>query len=591
MMKLIARLQPMGRALMLPIAVLPVAALLLRLGQDDMFNLPAMAAAGQAIFDNLGILFAIGVAVGLAKENHGAAGLAAVVGYVVATQGAKALIDLPVEEIVKLVRGLDAAELIAASPEVRGLATGAAEARIISIVSVPVGLLSGLFAGWAFNRYGDIRLPAYLAFFGGRRFIPIMSGLGGVVMAFAIGYGWSDVKHGMDEASAAVLGSQEYGLFTYGVLNRALIVTGLHHIINNLAWFNLGEYQGATGDLKRFFAGDPSAGAFMSGFFPVMMFGLPGACLAMYRTALPEKRAAVGGLLLSMALTSFLTGVTEPIEFAFMFLAPVLYGVHALLTGLAMVLMHVLDVHLGFGFSAGLFDYVLNYKLSTNPLLLLPVGLGYFALYFVLFRWFILRFDLKTLGRERDEVGAPAMQAGEGGAALDWIRALGSAGNLRAVEACTTRLRLTVVDQARLDEPALKSLGSRGVLKMADGAVQVVVGPIADQLAADIRSALRGRTPMPSEPRRATGALPPSARANRGDAPALLAALGGAANVAAIEVRSTRMVITVKNSSLVNDAGLGAAGFRGVARVGAAHWHVIVGPDAPQVAAALQAPL
>ena len=217
------------------------------------------------------------------------------------------------------------------------------------------------------------------------------------------------------------------------MLNRVLIVTGLHHIINNIAWFLLGDYNGVTGDLKRFFAGDPSAGAFMSGFFPVMMFGLPGACLAMYRTATPARRAAVGGLLLSMALTSFLTGVTEPIEFAFMFLAPVLYAIHAVLTGLAMVLMHALDVHLGFGFSAGLFDYVLNYSLATRPLLLIPIGLGYFALYYGLFRYCIVRFDLKTLGREARRRGGCRGRRRIGAAtpALGWIRALGQAANLR----------------------------------------------------------------------------------------------------------------------------------------------------------------
>ena len=196
------------------------------------------------------------------------------------------------------------------------------------------------------------------------------------------------------------------------MLNRVLIVTGLHHIINNIAWFLLGDYHGVTGDLKRFFAGDPTAGAFMSGFFPVMMFGLPGACLAMYRTATPARRAAAGGLLLSMALTSFLTGVTEPIEFAFMFLAPVLFAIHAVLTGIAMVLMHVLGVHLGFGFSAGLFDYVLNYSLATRPLLLIPIGLAYFALYYFLFRYCIVRFDLKTLGREAEGAAVAAVVAG-----------------------------------------------------------------------------------------------------------------------------------------------------------------------------------
>src|SRR6186713_1265662 len=480
MKKLIAKLQPIGRALMLPIAVLPVAALLLRMGQPDLLNLPAIAAAGDAIFSNLGLLFALGVAVGLARENHGAAGLAGVVGYLVATQGAKVLIDVPPEVTANI------------PEQFKALVAEAFRAKELSKLSVPVGLLSGLIAGWAYNRFSEIRLPSYLAFFGGRRFVPIVSGFAGLAVAFVFGFGWQTLERGMDAVSQAVLGSGEYGLFAYGVLNRVLIVTGLHHIINNIAWLLLGDFHGVTGDLKRFFAGDPTAGAFMSGFFPVMMFGLPGACLAMYRTATPARRAAAGGLLFSMALTSFLTGVTEPIEFAFMFLAPVLFAIHAVLTGIAMVLMHVLGVHLGFGFSAGLFDYVLNFGLSTRPLLLIPIGIAYFGLYYFLFRYVIVRFDLKTLGREAE--GPVAAQAGSGKdsvSGLAWIRALGGSSNLRTVEACTTRLRLVLTDMNRIDEPALSALGSRGVLRLADGAVQVVVGPIADQLASEIRTQLR----------------------------------------------------------------------------------------------------
>jgi PTS system N-acetylglucosamine-specific IIC component len=564
MKKFIAKLQPMGRALMLPIAVLPVAALMLRLGQPDLLDVPAIAAAGDAIFSNLGLLFAIGVAVGLARENHGAAGLAAVVGYLVATQGAKVLIAVP-------------AEITAGVPEAyRALTEQAFLAKELAKLSVPVGLLSGLIAGWAFNRFGDIRLPSYLAFFGGRRFVPIVCGLSGLLLALVFGFWWRPLEHGMDTMSQAVLASEETGLFAYGLLNRVLIITGLHHIINNIAWFLLGDYNGVTGDLKRFFAGDPTAGAFMSGFFPVMMFGLPGACLAMYRTALPEKRRAVGGLLFSMALTSFLTGVTEPIEFAFMFLAPVLFAVHAVLTGFAMMLMRLLDVHLGFGFSAGLFDYVLNFSLSTNPWLLIPVGLGYFALYFVLFRWFILRFDLKTLGRETEDAGSAREAGGGGESALAWIRALGDAPNLRAVEACTTRLRLTLTDPGRIDEAAIKALGSRGVLKLADGAVQVVVGPIADQLAAEIRAALRsGAGGMGN-----TGA--------RADAGVLLEAMGGAANLVRVDARGSRLLIDVRNPAAVQASRLDSAGFRGVARAAEHSWHVIVGADAAAVASRLK---
>ena len=274
---------------------------------------------------------------------------------------------------------------------------------------MPVGILSGLIAGGLYNRFYNIALPNYLSFFGGRRFVPIAAGLAGLVLAVGFGTQWQRLEAGMDVLSHSVLHAGALGLFLYGVLNRVLIVTGLHHIINNIAWFLLGDYHGVTGDLNRFFAGDPAAGAFMAGFFPVMMFGLPAACLAMYHTALPERRRLVGGLLGSIALTSLLTGVTEPIEFTFMFLAPLLYAVHALLTGIAFIVMDALHVRLGFGFSAGLFDYVLNFNRATRPLWLLPVGLGYFALYYLLFRWVIVRFDLKTPGRGAAEArSAPA---------------------------------------------------------------------------------------------------------------------------------------------------------------------------------------
>src|SRR5579871_5023932 len=454
MASIIDGFQRLGRALMLPIAVLPVAGLLLRLGQPDLLDLPMLAAAGNAIFDNLGLIFAIGVAVGLARENHGAAGLAGVVGFLVATKGAEVLLAVPADVTAGLAQS--AAEIAAKAYREKQLAR----------LGVPIGVLSGLIAGLAYNRFSEIQLPSYLAFFGGRRFVPIATGCIGIVVAVAFGLAWPSLVRGMDTLSHAVLGSGSIGLFAYGLLNRILIITGLHHILNNLAWFVIGDYHGATGDLHRFFAGDPNAGAFMSGFFPVMMFGLPGACLAMYRTARPERRAATGGLLLSLALTSFLTGVTEPIEFSFMFLAPALYAVHALLTGLAMVLMDALRVHLGFSFSAGLFDYVINFGKATRPLLLIPVGLAYGALYYGVFRFAIVRFDLKTPGRERqDEVVAAPVLVGDNARARGFVAALGGAANLVSVDACTTRLRLVVADQAAVDEPALKALGARGLVR------------------------------------------------------------------------------------------------------------------------------
>ena len=357
-----------------------------------------MAAAGDAIFANLGILFAIGVAVGLARENHGAAGLASVVGYLVTTKGAEVLINVPPGAVADL------------TGQAHDLAVAAYKAHELAKLSVPAGIISGLTAGALYNRFSNINLPSYLSFFGGRRFVPIASGFVGLVFAWLFGMEWQHLEDGMDALSRSVLHAGAFGLFAYGVLNRVLIVTGLHHILNNIAWFILGDYHGVTGDLKRFFAGDPTAGAFMSGFFPVMMFGLPAACLAMYHTALPERRRAVGGLLGSIALTSLLTGVTEPIEFTFMFLAPFLYVVHALLTGVAFIIMNALQVRLGFGFSAGLFDYVLNFNRATHPWLLFPVGALYFGLYYGLFRFAIVKLNLKTPGRDATgTAAAPAL--------------------------------------------------------------------------------------------------------------------------------------------------------------------------------------
>ena len=589
--RLFAQLQRIGGALMLPIAVLPAAALLLRFGQPDLLDLPVMRAAGQAIFDNLGLLFAVGVAIGLARENHGAAGLAAVVAYLVTTRGAQAFIVPP-------------AALLALTGHARDLAIEAFKSNQLKTLTVPVGILCGLLAGALYNRFHRINLPAYLAFFGGRRFVPIVCGLAALGLAAAFGLEWQRIEHGMETLSRTVLAAGPWGLFAYGVLNRILIVTGLHHVINSIAWFVLGNYHGRTGDLNRFFAGDPTAGAFMAGFFPVMMFGLPAACLAMYHTALPERRPMVAGLLLSIALTSFLTGVTEPVEFSFMFLAPGLYAVHALLTGLSFIIMNALDVRLGFGFSAGLFDYILNYKFATHPLLLLPVGTVYFGLYYGIFRFAILKFDLKTPGREDlDSAAQAAPEAASAAGAVEracsYVTALGGAANLESITACTTRLRLTVRTHQTIDAAALKRLGARGIIRPTATSVQVVVGPTADQLAGEIREAMasmRKESPAIAALHPAFAGAPPRAisAAPAGPAPAkdilqgLLAALGGRANVRSIEPASSRLRITVASTSAVDSAAIRKLGVRGVAIAASDCVHVIIGPAAEAAVAGLR---
>jgi PTS system N-acetylglucosamine-specific IIC component len=573
-------LQPLGRALMLPIAVLPVAGLLLRLGQPDLLNIAFMAAAGDAIFSNLGLLFAIGVAVGFARENNGAAGLAGVVCFLIATEGAKALLHVPAEVTAGLVEAH------------AGLASAAYKAKALAKLSVPIGIASGLIGGVFYNRFSTFKLPEYLAFFSGRRFVPIISGMAGLLIAVLIGFGYDGINGVVDGASRAIVGSGEMGLLVYGFLNRILIVTGLHHILNNIAWFVIGDYHGATGDLRRFFADDPSAGGFMSGFFPVMMFGLPAACLAMYHTARPEKKKAVGGMLTSLALTSFLTGVTEPIEFSFMFLAPLLYAVHAVLTGVAMAVMNLLDIKLGFTFSAGLFDYVLNYGKATHPLWLLPLGALYAGVYYGLFRFFIVKFDLKTPGREADDdITVEAATTG-GGRGADFVAALGGAANLVSVDACTTRLRLIVVDQGAVSEPALKALGARGVVKPSDKALQVVLGPIADGVAGEIRAAMAGGAPAAAVVAKPVAApskasvLPTAADDSRAEA--LVSALGGMANVEAVGACSSRLRLVVRDNGRVDEAALAALDSRGVVRVGERAVHVVLGPDAERIGEAVR---
>ena len=575
----LAALQPLGRALMLPIAVLPVAGLLLRLGQADLLNIPFIASAGDAVFSNLGLLFAIGVAVGFARDSNGAAGLAGVVCFLVATSGAKTLIHVPPD----VLRGVPAA--------LSDLAGDAFKGRALAKLNVPLGILSGMVAGDFYNRFGNLKLPEYLAFFGGRRFVPIVAGVAGLGLALVFGLGWGALSNGMDALSYGIVRAGPLGLFAYGLLNRLLIVTGLHHILNNVVWFLLGDYHGVTGDLHRFFAGDPTAGAFMAGYFPVMMFGLPAACLAMYHTAKPERREAVGGMLLSVALTAFLTGVTEPIEFSFMFLAPVLYGVHAVLTGLSMVLMNALDVKLGFGFSAGLFDYVLNFNKATRPLLLLPVGLVYGGLYYGLFRVVILRFDLKTPGREDETSARPvAALAKTSGRAEGFVGALGGPGNLVEVAACTTRLRLVVVDNAALDEAALKALGARGMIRPGPGALQVVLGPIADQVAGEMRAYLAATAP--SRPSMSQQGSPPlrADRATLSVAP-LLKALGGSENVTSVEAMDTRLRIELTRAILVDPEAVKAAGARAMARLTPLSVQIVVGPGAKEWVEPLRAQL
>ncbi|WP_095193750.1 N-acetylglucosamine-specific PTS transporter subunit IIBC [Pseudomonas sp. Irchel 3A7] len=552
-------LQRLGRALMLPIAILPIAGLLLRLGDTDLLNIAIIHDAGQVIFANLALIFAIGIAVGFAKDNNGTAGLAGAIGYLV---------------MVSTLKVLDA-----------------------SInMGMLAGIISGLMAGALYNRFKDIKLPEYLAFFGGRRFVPIVTGFSAVGLGVVFGLIWPPVQHGINGFGALLLESGSIGAFIFGVLNRLLIVTGLHHIINNMAWFVFGNFTdpttGAlvTGDISRYFAGDPKGGQFMTGMFPVMLFGLPAACLAMYRNALPERRKIMGGIFLSMALTSFLTGVTEPIEFAFMFLAPLLFLLHALLTGLSMAVTNLLNIHLGFTFSGGFIDMILGWGKSTNGWRVVPVGLVYALIYYLVFDYCIRRFNLKTPGRE-DSAATEKTAVAESDRAGAYIKALGGAENLITVGACTTRLRLDMVDRNKASDADLKALGAMAVVRPGKGgSLQVVVGPMADSIADEIRLAMPalGRAVI-STPAATVDAPPPAAMAAP-EARQWLNALGGGDNVLQLNcVAMTRIRLLLADGKALSECDLKVLGCQGVSQLEGGIWHLLVGDRAASLSEALEA--
>ncbi|MFF2512148.1 PTS transporter subunit EIIC [Streptomyces sp. NPDC058086] len=406
--KLFQGLQKMGRSLQLPIAVLPAAGILNRLGQPDVFGdkglgwgnvSKIMRGAGGALLDGslgLPMLFCVGVAIGMAKKSDGSTALAAVAGFLVyynvlrqfpvsCTGGMKALTNI----------GCQAADFSVApftyqNPGVFG------------------GIAMGLMTAYFWQRYHRTRLVDWLGFFNGRRLVPIIMAFVAIAFAVLCLWIWPPVGRSLEHFSDWLVGLGSWGAGVFGVANRALLVIGLHQFLNVPIWFQFGSYtapDGTTvhGDVNMFLWGDPNAGQFTSGFFPIMMFALPAAALAITHCARPERRKEIGGLMLSVALTSFVTGITEPLEYSFLFVAPVLYAIHALLTGVSMAVTWGLGVHDGFSFSAGVIDYVINWHLATRPWAIVPIGLCFAVVYYVIFRFAITKFDLKTPGRESEE--------------------------------------------------------------------------------------------------------------------------------------------------------------------------------------------
>ena len=412
-------LQKVGRSLQLPIAVLPAAGLLLRLGQPDVFGEEGLgwadvakvfAGAGSALLDSslaLPLLFCIGVAIGFARKADGSTALAAVAGFLVYYS---VIHQFPVP-------GPEGATFVPTS-FLSGAWQKGSEVTPAAYQNPGVlgGIVMGLLTAVLWQRFHRTRLVDWLGFFNGRRLVPIIMAFIGTAMGVLVVLGWEPLGEGITAFGTWMTGLGSAGAGLFGLINRALIPIGMHQFVNTVSWFQLGDFTNAAGqvvhgDLNRFFAGDPSAGQYMSGFFPIMMFGLPAAALAIAHSARPERRKAVLGMMMSLALTSFFTGVTEPIEFSFLFIAPLLYAIHAVLTAISMALTWALGVHAGFTFSAGAIDYALNWSLATKPWLIVPIGLVFAVVYYALFRFAITKFDLATPGREPEEETEDATKA------------------------------------------------------------------------------------------------------------------------------------------------------------------------------------
>jgi glucose PTS system EIICB or EIICBA component len=475
-------LQKVGKALMVPVSVLPVAGLLLGIGAARFGPVPPLVSSlleqsGGVIFSILPLLFAIAVALGFTK-NDGIAAISAAIGYAVmlATLGGMA-------------------------------STWHVEARpVLGIPAMDTGVFGGILAGaltaFLFNRFYKVSLPPYFAFFNGKRFVPIITGLSAMLLGVLLSAVWPPVQGAINQFSHwAAVSDPRTAATLYGFVERLLIPFGLHHIWNVPFFFEIGSFTDAAGrvvhgDIARFFAGDPTAGVLGGAYF-FKMFGLPGAAIAMWRAARPENRLKVGGIMLSAALTSFLTGITEPIEFAFLFVAPVLYLLHALLAATTQFVASTLGMHLGFTFSQGGIDYVMFNLLGRAghgaPLVLL-IGPLYGLVYFGLFRFAIARWDLKTPGREVEEQAPVRLAASGRGHPRDLVLAFGGEDNITGLDACITRLRISVRDPSQVDAARLKAMGASGVVMVGTG-VQAVFGPGSENIKTDMQEYLRSTAP------------------------------------------------------------------------------------------------
>ncbi|MDK8644121.1 PTS transporter subunit IIABC [Staphylococcus condimenti] len=515
------QLQRIGKALMLPVAILPAAGILLAFGnamhneqilhfapwmENHYIQLISqiMESSGQVIFDNLPLLFAMGTALGLAGGD-GVAGIAALVGYLIMSATMGKIAGITIDDIFSYADGAKTLGQSAKDP---------AHALVLGIPTLQTGVFGGIIIGalaaWCYNKFYNIQLPQFLGFFAGKRFVPIITSLVAIVTGIVLSFVWPPVQDGLNNLSNFLLGKNlALTTFIFGIIERSLIPFGLHHIFYAPFWFEFGHYVNEAGNLVRgdqriwmaqYQDGVPfTSGAFTTGKYPFMMFGLPAAAFAIYRQAKPERRKVVGGLMLSAALTSFLTGITEPLEFSFLFVAPILYVAHVILAGTSFLIMHLLHVQIGMTFSGGFIDYILYGLLSwdrSNALLVIPVGIVYAVIYYFLFTFLIKKLNLKTPGREDKEVESKDVSVSE--LPFEVLEAMGNKENIKHLDACITRLRVEVRDKELVDVEKLKQLGESGVLEVGNN-MQAIFGPKSDQIKHDMQQIMDGKITSPAE--------------------------------------------------------------------------------------------
>lgn len=561
-----AFLQKIGKALMLPVAVLPVAGLLLGIGTGllnaEISWIPAlipqvMSQSGSVIFDNLPLIFAIGTALGL-TDNDGVAALAAVTGFLVMQATTGVMADVLWFHVSS---GQETLGVLAQAMEYDIAFVRKIVSTNVGIQTIQTGVFGGIFVGvvaaWLYRKYYRIQLPAYLGFFAGKRFVPIISSLAAIVLGVALSVVWPPIQEQINKFSMwAAYSSPAVAGATYGFVERLLLPFGLHHIWNVPFFFEIGSFtdkagQIVTGDIPRFFAGDKTAGILGGGFL-IKMFGLPAAALAIFHTAKPENRAKVGGMMFSGALTAFLTGITEPLEFTFLFVAPMLYFIHAVMVSSAFAVLNLAGAHVGYTFSQGGIDFALFYAMDTKPWMVFVLGPVYAVVYYVVFRFFITVFNMKTAGRE-DDAGQTTREAAHAddkmkkAAAL--VAAFGGAANIKNLDACITRLRLILFDPSKADDEKLKALGASGVMRIGDG-VQAVFGTQSENLKTDMENYLKSGCEATDEP-------PQTQAANDDLLPdEIKRALGGKENILHAEKRADKVKIAVKDNGLIDERKL-----------------------------------